>query len=81
MGQRGGERLPEEKKVILCYIPDMEDTYSEKDMYFDLAILLEGSFVNLDAEEIHPSHWMSIPIPQMNTSKEFFNETKEENNG
>lgn len=64
------ERLPEEKKAILCYMPDMKDTYAEKDMYFDMAVLLEGEFVNLDADVIHPSHWMPIPIPQLNPEKE-----------
>lgn len=61
------EQLPEEKKAVLCYMPDMKDNYAEKDMYFDMAILLEGEFINLDAELICPSHWMSIPIPQFNT--------------
>lgn len=64
------ERLPEEKKAVLCYMPDMKDTYAEKDMYFDMAILLEGEFVNLDADVIHPSHWMPIPIPPCNPEKE-----------
>lgn len=64
------ERLPEEKKAVLCYMPGMKDNYAEKDMYFDMAILLEGEFVNLDAEVIHPSHWMPIPIPQLNPEKE-----------
>lgn len=64
------ERLPEEKKAVLCHKPDMKDNYAEKDMYFDMAILLEGEFVNLDAEVIHPSHWMPIPIPQLNPEKE-----------
>jgi hypothetical protein len=64
------EQLPEEKKAVLCYMPDMKDNYAEKDMYFDMAILLECEFVNLDAEVIHPSHWMPIPIPQLNPEKE-----------
>lgn len=64
------ERLPEERKVVLCYMPGMKDNYAEKDMYFDIAVLLEGEFVNLDAEIIHPSHWMPIPIPQLNPEKE-----------
>lgn len=64
------ERLPEEKKAVLCYMPYMKDNYAEKDMYFDMAILLEGEFVNLDAEVIHPSHWMPIPTPQLNPEKE-----------
>lgn len=57
------ERLPEEKKVVLCYIPDMKDNYAEKDAYFDITILLDGVFINLDAETIYPSHWMPIPPP------------------
>lgn len=64
------ERLPEEKKAVLCYMPDMKDSYADKDMYFDMAILLEGEFINLDAEVIHPSHWMPIPIPPLNPEKE-----------
>lgn len=64
------ERLPEERKAVLCYMPDMKDTYAEKDMYFDMAILLEGEFVNLDADVIHPSHWMPIPIPPLSPEKE-----------
>lgn len=64
------ERLPEEKKAVLCYMPDMKDSYADKDMYFDMVILLEGEFINLDAEVIHPSHWMPIPIPPLNPEKE-----------
>lgn len=63
-------RLPEEKKVVLCHMPDMKDNYAEKDMYFDIAILLEGKFINLDAETVHPSHWMPIPSPKLKPEKE-----------
>lgn len=59
------EELPEEKKVVLCFMPDMKDNYAENDSYFDMAILLEGEFINLDAETIHPTHWMQIPIPSL----------------
>lgn len=62
--------LPEEKKAVLCYMPDMKDNCAEKDMYFDMAILLDGEFINLDAEIIHPTHWMPIPIPPLNPEKE-----------
>lgn len=57
------EELPEEKKVVLCFMPDMKDNYAENDSYFDIAILLEGEFINLDCETIHPTHWMQIPLP------------------
>lgn len=66
------EELPEEKKVVLCFMPDMKDPYAVNDAYFDIAILLEGEFINLDAETIHPTHWMQIPIPSLpdtNTEK------------
>ena len=64
------EELPEKKKVVLCFMPDMKDNYAEDDAYFDIAILLEGVFINLDAETIHPTHWMPIPsIPDTNTEK------------
>ena len=66
------EELPEEKKVVLCFIPDMKDNYAENDAYFDMAILLEGEFINLDAETVHPTHWMPITAPSLpdtNTEK------------
>lgn len=66
------EELPEEKKVVLCFMPDMKDPYAVNDAYFDIAILLEGEFINLDAETIHPTHWMRIPTPSLpdtNTEK------------
>lgn len=66
------EELPEEKKVVLCFMPDMKDNYAENDAYFDIAILLEGEFINLDAEIIHPSHWKPIippSLPDINTEK------------
>ncbi len=61
------EELPEENKVVLCFMPDMKDNYAENDAYFDIAILLEGEFINLDAETIHPTHWMQIPMPHSPT--------------
>ena len=66
------EELPEEKKVVLCFMPDMKDPYAVNDAYFDISILLEGEFINLDAETIHPTHWMRIPtpsLPDINTEK------------
>lgn len=66
------EELPEEKKVVLCFMPDMKDNYAEDDAYLDIAILLEGEFINLDAETIHPTHWMPITppsLPDTNTEK------------
>lgn len=66
--------LPEEKKVVLCFMPDMKDNYAEDDAYFDIAILLEGEFINLDAETIHPTHWMPITppsLPDTNTEKRY----------
>lgn len=57
--------LPEEKKPVLCFMADMKDPYAENDSYFDMAILLEGEFINLDAEIVHPSYWMPIPIPPL----------------
>lgn len=66
------EEMPEKKKVVLCFMPDMKDNYAEDDAYFDIAILLEGEFINLDAETIHPTHWMPITppsLPDTNTEK------------
>ncbi len=66
------EELPEEKKVVLCFMPDMKDNYAENDAYFDIAILLDGEFINLDAETINPTHWMPITppsLPDTNTEK------------
>lgn len=57
--------LPEEKKPVLCFMADMKDPYAENNSYFDMAILLEGAFINLDAEIVHPSFWMPIPIPPL----------------
>lgn len=68
------EALPEEKKVVLCFMPDMKDSYAENDAYFDIAILLEGEFINLDAETIHPTHWMQITPPHSPTQTQRRNE-------
>ncbi len=57
--------LPEEKKPVLCFMADMKDPYAEKNSYFDMAILLEGEFINLDAEIVRPTFWMPIPIPSL----------------
>ncbi len=57
--------LPEEKKPVLCVMTDMKDPYAEKNSYFDMAILLEGVFINLDAEIVRPTFWMPIPFPPL----------------
>lgn len=55
------QRLPKEKKVVLCYLPNRKDSYAENGEYFDITILLENEFINLDGVIIHPTHWMPIP--------------------
>ena len=57
--------LPEEKKPVLCFMADMKDPYAEKNSYFDMAILLEGEVINLDAEIVRPTFWMPIPFPPL----------------
>lgn len=61
------------EEILESYMPDMKDNYAEKDMYFDIAILLEGEFINLDAVIVRPTYWMPIPIPPLKASS--FDET------